>query len=52
MLFGGKTLFVLRPVADGTHLFIGPCYVYGMMEREAMDLLEQGIMSRETFELV
>lgn len=33
----------LRPTSrDGEYLFLGECYVYGMMDGEAMTMLESG----------
>jgi hypothetical protein len=36
VLLGGRTPFVLRPREDRYEL-IGPCYVHGIMDGEAMD---------------
>ena len=40
-LFGGSVLYVLRPEGD-RFLLVGECYVHGLMDGEAMQLLETG----------
>ena len=40
-LFGGSVLYVLRPAGD-RFMLIGECYVHGLMDGEAMQLLETG----------
>jgi heterokaryon incompatibility protein (HET) len=41
MLFGGSVLYVLRPQGDD-YVFIGECYVHGLMDGEALKFLEDG----------
>jgi hypothetical protein len=37
VLYGGDTPYVLRPLPNGDdYFFLGECYVYGMMDGEAM----------------
>lgn len=40
-LFGGSVLYVLRPEGD-RFILVGECYVHGLMDGEAMQLLETG----------
>ncbi|KAF5561175.1 het-6OR heterokaryon incompatibility (het-6OR allele) [Fusarium napiforme] len=44
VLFGGGTPYVVRPtgVADEYYLFLGPAYVQGLMDGEAIDAWEKG----------
>jgi hypothetical protein len=44
LLLGGQTLFCLRPSGD-SYLFVGECYVRGVMSGEALDMLEKGQMT-------
>lgn len=48
LLLGGKTLLCLRPDRD-SYLFVGECYVHGVMDGEALDMLEKGDMTLTTF---
>lgn len=48
LLFGGQTLFCLRPSGNG-YLFVGECYVHGVMDGEALDMAERGELAEETF---
>jgi hypothetical protein len=41
MLFGGSVLYVLKPQGDD-YVFIGECYVHGLMDGEALKFLEDG----------
>lgn len=50
VLFGGKTPFCLRPWGS-RFLFIGECYVHGLMDGESIEMLERGQLSEEIFEL-
>jgi hypothetical protein len=52
VLFGGQALYVLREKEDGLHEFIGECYVHGLMDGEALYILEGGNVERETFVLI
>jgi Heterokaryon incompatibility protein (HET) len=40
VLFGGSMLYVLRPKEDD-FLLVGECYVHGLMDGKAMDLLKE-----------
>ena len=51
VLFGGKMPFVLRPWDDGKFLLVGECYVHGLMQGEAIELLERGEIDEETFRI-
>jgi hypothetical protein len=52
VLFGGKTPFVLRPTSTpNEYLLLGECYVYGLMDGEAMDAYERGEIESEWFHL-
>jgi hypothetical protein len=50
LLLGGQTLFCLRP-SDGDYQFVGECYVHGVMDGEALDMLERGELPRTTFRI-
>lgn len=41
VLLGGPTPYVLRPVDDGNYILVGECYVYGLMNGEALVHLRQ-----------
>lgn len=41
VLFGGRTPYILRPKGDH-YLFVGECYVHGMMDGEAIGMMERG----------
>ncbi|KIW45228.1 uncharacterized protein PV06_03630 [Exophiala oligosperma] len=51
VLFGGKMPFCLRPW-NSHYLLVGECYVHGLMDGEAMEMLRQGLIPQETFEIV
>ncbi|KAI1031855.1 hypothetical protein LB504_000149 [Fusarium proliferatum] len=43
VLFGGRTPYVIRPTAaPDEYLFLGPAYVHGLMDGEAIDAWEKG----------
>ncbi|SCV33496.1 related to HET-6OR heterokaryon incompatibility protein (het-6OR allele) [Fusarium fujikuroi] len=43
VLFGGRTPYVMRPTAaPDEYLFLGPAYVHGLMDGEAIDAWEKG----------
>ncbi|RDI86915.1 hypothetical protein Vi05172_g3163 [Venturia inaequalis] len=48
VLFGGKTLYCLRKI-DDHYTFIGECYAYGLVNGEAVDLMEKGELERKSF---
>jgi len=50
ILFGGKVPYALRP-RDGHYLFLGECYVHGIMDGEAMDMLTDGRIQETTFDI-
>lgn len=50
-LFGGKMPFCLRPW--GNHfLLMGECYVHGLMDGEAVELLKTGDVAEEVFHIM
>jgi hypothetical protein len=51
VLYGGKMPFVLRPWGH-YFLLVGECYVHGLMNGEAMDMLERKDLAEEVFDLV
>lgn len=51
VLFGGKMPFVLRPWGP-YFLLVGECYVHGLMNGEAIDMLEQKALVEDVFDLV
>ena len=51
VLFGGKLPFCLRPRGE-YYLLVGECYVYGLMEGEAIRMADQQELSEKVFEIV
>lgn len=51
IFFGHPMPYILRPVSDGKFQFLGPCYVHGMMEGEAVERLEAGKYKEEWLHL-
>ncbi|PNP51219.1 hypothetical protein THARTR1_08123 [Trichoderma harzianum] len=51
VLFGGKLPFCLRPVGK-RYLLVGECYVHGLMEGEALDMMARGEVSEKEFEIL
>jgi len=52
VLFGGSTPYILRPTTnEGEYLLLGECYVDGVMDGEALNLLEKGRRERQWFNL-
>lgn len=51
VLFGGTTPYCLRPVGPN-YLLVGECYVYGLMNTEAMKMMDRGELKRETFHIL
>lgn len=41
VILGGEVLYVLRPV-ESHYLFVGECYMHGLMDGEAMDWFMDG----------
>ena len=50
VLFGGTTPYVLRQTDQG-YYFVGECYVYGLMNGEAITMMERGELKEKTFEI-
>jgi hypothetical protein len=51
LLFGGSSLYVIRRISLQEYLFLGECYVHGLMNGEAMDRYQKGEVSAEWFYL-
>jgi len=52
IFFSGPTPFIIRQSQlVPSYTFLGECYVYGLMNSEALDMMEQGTLQSETFEL-
>jgi hypothetical protein len=51
VLLGGKMPFCLRPLGS-KYLLIGECYVHGLMDGEAMDMLKRREVSEEIFDII
>ncbi|KAH8653956.1 heterokaryon incompatibility protein-domain-containing protein [Tricladium varicosporioides] len=51
VLYGGQTPYILRPVAADHFLFVGACYVEGIMSGEAINMVEGGKLEAESFTL-
>ncbi|KAH7395426.1 heterokaryon incompatibility protein-domain-containing protein [Cadophora sp. MPI-SDFR-AT-0126] len=49
VLFGGTTPYVLRPNNEEGFTFVGECYVYGLMNGEAIAMMERGELTEKTF---
>ncbi|KAK4065397.1 hypothetical protein Trihar35433_7517 [Trichoderma harzianum] len=53
VLFGGKMPFCLRPCLDShRYLLVGECYIHGFMNGEAVEMLDEGRLCDEMFEVV
>ena len=51
VLFGGRTPYCLRQVND-RYMLLGECYVHGLMNGEAIGMMEQGQIEQKTFCLI
>ncbi|TGO40085.1 hypothetical protein BHYA_0042g00160 [Botrytis hyacinthi] len=51
ILYGMDVPVVLRQNQDGTFELIGPCYVYGVMEGESMDDMQNGVFKERIFNI-
>ena len=52
VLFGGATPYIVRPTSvPGEYLFLGECYVHGLMDGEAIKLWEEGKVKSQRFQL-
>ena len=51
VLFGGKMPFCLRPWG-GHNLLVGECYVHGLMDGKAMEMLKRGEVAEEVFDVI
>jgi hypothetical protein len=49
--FGAEVPYILRPRKDQTFLFVGECYIHGIMHGEAMNMLENGQLNVSEFYL-
>ncbi|KAK5111526.1 hypothetical protein LTR62_004821 [Meristemomyces frigidus] len=51
VIYGSMLPLMLRPCKNG-HELIGPCYLHGMMQGEAIKLHEDGVLQEKTFKLM
>lgn len=51
VLMGCTTPFILRPFGENYHL-VGECYVHGIMQGQALSMLEKGHMTLTDFRIV
>jgi hypothetical protein len=50
ILLGCDVPVVLRPV-DNLYIFVGECYIHRLMQREAIEALEVGVITSQNFEI-
>jgi hypothetical protein len=51
LFFGAEVPYILRLCEDGSFIFVGECYVHGIMYGEAMDMLQSGELETTEFVL-
>jgi hypothetical protein len=52
VFFSGPTPYIIRPSESGSaYRFLGECYVHGLMDSEALGMMDQGVMQATTFML-
>lgn len=52
IFFSGPTPFIIRPSEFvSSYTFLGECYVHGLMNSEALNMMDQGLLQNDTFEL-
>ncbi|KAK8075761.1 hypothetical protein PG997_010424 [Apiospora hydei] len=51
VLMGHQTPFVLRPTGGGDFLLVGECYVHGIMQGQALVMLDKGEKELRTFNI-
>jgi hypothetical protein len=51
VLFGGKLPFCLRPWGN-QYLLVGECYAYGLMNGEALEMMDRQELAEKVFEIV
>jgi hypothetical protein len=47
VLMGGSTPYVLRKIGGDRYQFVGECFVFGLMDGEAMGMVERGLKVTE-----
>jgi len=52
LLYGGKMPFLLREDGDGRYKLVSDCYVHGIMDGEAVTMVENGIIEENDYVLV
>lgn len=52
VFLSGPTPYIIRqPQRPSNYIFLGEGYVHGLMNSEALDMMDQGVVQSETFEL-
>lgn len=49
IFFGAEVPYILRQCEDESFLFLGECYVHGIMHGEAIDMLHDGVLEESSF---
>jgi hypothetical protein len=52
ILFGGRVPYALRSTGSGQFKFLGECYVHGIMNGEAIEMLKKGQFNKQTFRIL